>query len=84
MLGQRIGRKRVGDEIRQQVPVVFMAFDVMFVAGELMLGLTLRERRNKLEAVMEALVDRVRSPLVLGGGPGSKAVKAQAGLLRLR
>ena len=27
VLGQRIGRKRVGDEIRQQVPVVFMAFD---------------------------------------------------------
>ena len=67
VLGQRIGRKRVGDEIRQQVPVVFMAFDLMFVAGELMLGLPLRERRNLLEAVMEVLVDRVRSPLVLGG-----------------
>ncbi len=65
LLGQRIGRKRVGNEIRQAVPVVFMAFDVMFTAGELVLGLPLRERRNKLEWVMEALVDRVRSPLVL-------------------
>ncbi len=65
LLGQRIGRKRVGNDIREAVPVVFMAFDLMFSAGELVLGLPLRERRNRLEAVMEALVDRVRSPLAL-------------------
>ncbi len=65
VLGQRIGRKLVGNEMRQLVPVVFMAFDLMFAEGELLLGLPLRERRNRLEAAMEALVDRVRSPLVL-------------------
>ena len=65
VLGQRIGRKRVSNEIRKQVPVVFMAFDLMFAEGELLLPLALRERRNRLEAVVEALVDRVRSPLEL-------------------
>ncbi len=77
VLGQRIGRKRVGNEIRRQVPVVFMAFDLMFAEGELLLPLALRERRNRLEAEVEALVDRVRSPLELSEGAVRKGA-AQA------
>jgi DNA ligase 1 len=65
VLGQRIGRKRVSNEWRQQVPVVFMAFDLMFAGGELLLELPLRERRNRLEAVVESLVERVVSPLMV-------------------
>jgi DNA ligase-1 len=64
LLGQRIGRKRVDNALRRQVPVVFMAFDLMFAGGELLLSQPLSERRNRLEAVVEALVDRVRSPLI--------------------
>ncbi|NYF91962.1 ATP-dependent DNA ligase [Tunturiibacter empetritectus] len=65
VLGQRIGRKRVSNEWRQQVPVIFMAFDLMCADGELLLELPLRERRNRLEAVVERLVERVASPLVV-------------------
>jgi DNA ligase-1 len=65
VLGQRIGRKRVGNDWRVQVPVVFMAFDLMFAGGELLLGLPLRERRNRLEAEVERLVEVTQSPLVL-------------------
>jgi DNA ligase 1 len=65
VLGQRIGRKRVSNEWREQIPVVFMAFDLMFVDGELLLDLPLRDRRNRLEAVVEKLVEVVRSPLVV-------------------
>jgi DNA ligase 1 len=65
VLGQRIGRKRVSNEWRQQVPVVFMAFDLMCEDGELLLELPLRERRNRLEAVAERLVERLVSPLVV-------------------
>lgn len=64
VMGQRIGRKRVGNEIRQQVPVVFMVFDLMFAGGELLLGLPLRERRNRLEAEVERLVEIAQAPLV--------------------
>ena len=49
----------------QQVPVVFMAFDLMFAGGELLLELPLRERRNRLEAVVERLVERVVSPVMV-------------------
>ena len=65
VLGQRIGRKRVSNEWRQEVPVVFMAFDLMYAGGELLLELPLRERRNRLEAVVEKLVERVVSPVVV-------------------
>jgi DNA ligase 1 len=65
VLGQRIGRKKVSNEWRQQVPVVFMAFDLMYAGGELLLELPLRERRNRLEAVVEELSGRVVSPVVV-------------------
>src|SRR5206468_11200801 len=65
VLGQRIGRKRVSNGWRQQVPVVFMAFDLMYAGGELLLELPLRERRNRLEAVVEGLVERVVSPVIV-------------------
>ena len=65
MLGQRIGRKKVSNGWRQQVPVVFIAFDLMYAGGELLLEVPLRERRNKLEAVAEQLVERVVSPVMV-------------------
>jgi DNA ligase-1 len=65
VLGQRIGRKRVSNGWRQQVPVVFMAFDLMYAGGELLLERPLRERRNRLETVVEELVERVVSPVIV-------------------
>ena len=65
VLGQRIGRKKVSNEWRERVPVVFMAFDLMYAGGELLLELPLRERRNRLEAVAERLVERVVSPVLV-------------------
>ncbi len=65
VLGQRIGRKRVSNEWRQQVPVIFMAFDLMYAGGDLLLELPLRERRNRLEAVVEGLVERTVSPVIV-------------------
>ncbi len=49
-LQQRLGRKRVSREWRERVPVVFIAFDLLYLAGELQLERTLRERRQSLEA----------------------------------
>ncbi|HEU4635188.1 MAG TPA: ATP-dependent DNA ligase [Edaphobacter sp.] len=65
VLGQRIGRKRVSNAWREQVPVIFMAFDLIYADGDLLLGLPLRERRNRLEAVMEKLVQIAVSPLTM-------------------
>ena len=65
LLGQRIGRKRVENAIRTAVPVVFMAFDLMFAAGDLQLAKPLHERRNQLETIVESLVETTVSPLAL-------------------
>jgi DNA ligase-1 len=48
-LQQRIGRKRVTEQMREQIPAVFMAFDVLYRNNELQLEQPLRERRKLLE-----------------------------------
>ncbi len=48
-LQKRIGRKKVTDETRRQVPVVFIAFDLLYFDGELLLERPLSERRTMLE-----------------------------------
>jgi DNA ligase 1 len=75
VLGQRIGRKRVDRAMRRQVPVVFMVFDLLYEGGELVLPLPLRERRGRLEAVVE----RLRMVTVAGWDAPAK-LKGQAGL----
>ncbi len=75
VLGQRIGRKRVDSSMRRQVPVVFMVFDLLYEGGELVLPLPLRERRGRLEAVVE----RLRVVTVAGWDAPAK-LKVQAGL----
>jgi DNA ligase-1 len=52
IMGQRIGRKVVSNELRTRIPVVFMAFDLLYEGGELLLPLPLIERRTRLEAVV--------------------------------
>jgi DNA ligase-1 len=76
VLGQRIGRKRVDNAMRRQIPVVFMAFDLLFEGGELILPVPLRERRARLEAVVERLSGTTVSPIDRDESAGS----AQTGL----
>ncbi|MBS1815127.1 MAG: ATP-dependent DNA ligase [Acidobacteria bacterium] len=63
VLSPRIGRKRVSNDVRRATPVVFMAFDVLFAGGTLLLDLPLRDRRNRLEAITEAISAVTVSPL---------------------
>lgn len=75
ILGQRIGRKRVDDELRRSIPAVFMAFDLMFAEGELLLPQPLRERRIRLERTVAGMLPRTRSALA-----ATDVVKGQAEL----
>ncbi|HEX4383227.1 MAG TPA: ATP-dependent DNA ligase, partial [Myxococcales bacterium] len=62
-LGQRIGRKRIDSAMRRQVPVVFMAFDILFQGEDLLLALPLHERRTRLEHVIAELAALAVAPL---------------------
>jgi DNA ligase-1 len=53
-LQQRLGRKRVTREMREATPVVFMAFDLLYQRGDLLLERPLSERRARLEALVAA------------------------------
>jgi len=63
VMGQRIGRKKVSAEILRTVPAVFMAFDLLYAGGELLLERPLKERRNLLEGVVERLGSLATSPV---------------------
>jgi DNA ligase-1 len=63
VMGQRIGRKRVPAEMLRQIPAVFMAFDLLYAGGELLLERPLRDRRNALEAIVERLGPLPTSPV---------------------
>lgn len=63
VLGQRIGRKRVDDQIRRSIPVIFMSFDLISAHGELLLPLPLAARREQLENIYNKINDITSSPL---------------------
>jgi DNA ligase-1 len=50
-LQRRLGRKAVSEELRRQVPVVFVAFDLLHLDGEPLLERPLFERRRLLEGL---------------------------------
>ena len=52
-LQQRLGRKRVSREMRERTPVVFVAFDVLYLREELLLERPLSERRSALEQFVQ-------------------------------
>lgn len=52
-LQQRLGRKKVSEEMIRRVPVAYLAFDVLYAGGELLLDRPLKERANILDDVLE-------------------------------
>lgn len=48
-LQRRLGRKQVPAVLRREVPVVFVAFDLLHLDGEVVMTEPLRERRRRLE-----------------------------------
>ncbi|HEX4603123.1 MAG TPA: ATP-dependent DNA ligase [Candidatus Angelobacter sp.] len=53
-LQKRLGRKNVSAEMVRTVPVIYMAFDILYASGELLTEKPLRERRKILEQVFAA------------------------------
>jgi DNA ligase-1 len=53
-LQQRLGRKKVSQEMMRRVPVVYLAFDVLYAGGELLIDRPLRERARILDELLAA------------------------------
>ena len=56
----RLGRKRVTAEMREAIPVVFMAFDVLYTGGEMIMEKPLLKRRRVLEELVQREQPRTR------------------------
>ena len=48
----RLGRRKVSEALLRDAPVVFFAFDILFVDGEVLFELSLRERLQRLREVI--------------------------------
>src|ERR1035441_9561511 len=59
VLQQRLGRKKVSDKMLRETPVAFLAFDVLYSGGELVMDRPLGERAKILD---ELLMENSRSP----------------------
>lgn len=51
-LQKRLGRKKVSYQMMRQVPVAFLAFDVLYCGGQLLLDRPLRERAKILDQLL--------------------------------
>ncbi len=53
VLQQRLGRKKVSDKMLREVPVAFVAFDVFYAGGELLIDRPLSERARVLDGLIK-------------------------------
>ena len=54
VLQQRLGRKKVSERMLRENPVAYLAFDVLYAGGELMIDRPLRERERILDELLAA------------------------------
>jgi DNA ligase-1 len=53
-LQQRLGRKKVSNEMMRRVPVAYLVFDILYAQGELLIERPLRERAKILDELLAA------------------------------
>jgi DNA ligase-1 len=58
ILQQRLGRKKVSEEMVRRFPVAYLAFDVLYADGELLIDRPLRERA----AILDELIEKQHLP----------------------
>src|SRR5580700_4131512 len=54
VLQQRLGRKKVSERMLREIPVAYVAFDVLHASGELLIDRPLRERGRILDELLAA------------------------------
>jgi DNA ligase-1 len=52
VLQQRLGRKKVSEQMLREIPVAYLVFDVLYAGGELLIDRPLRERARVLDELL--------------------------------
>ena len=76
VLQQRLGRKKVSEKMLREIPVAYLAFDVLYADGNLVIDRPLHERARILDELLAA--PRKSFDHRCQGGPQSKAQAALA------
>jgi DNA ligase-1 len=63
IIQKRLGRRKVSDKLREEAPVVFFAFDLLYLDGEPLFEMPLHERVGKMKNLVEG---QAPSPVRLG------------------
>jgi len=72
-LQQRLGRKKVSEEMVRRVPVAYLAFDILYAGGDLLLDRPLKERARILNDVLTRESVNYQRP----AGSGMKTFQAR-------
>ena len=75
-LQRRLGRKRVSDKLMREVPVVYVAFDILFANNELTIDRPLHERSEMLTKIVERLAE-TRHAFISGASQSSLTFDAE-------
>jgi DNA ligase-1 len=51
-LQQRLGRKKVSDQMLRDIPVAYLAFDILYARGDLVIDRPLRQRAELLDSLL--------------------------------
>jgi DNA ligase-1 len=73
-LQQRLGRKKVSDQMMRRVPVAYLVFDVLYAGGDLLIDHPLRERAKILDELLAA--PRIQTPARSLGAQGQMMLGA--------
>jgi DNA ligase 1 len=73
VLQQRLGRKKVSEKMLREIPVAYVAFDVLYAGGELMIDRPLRERGRVLDQLLGKVNLNQRRIQRNGGAQGNLA-----------
>ncbi|SHF22003.1 non-homologous end-joining DNA ligase [Desulforamulus putei] len=68
------------NRLSRQIPATFVAFDVLYRAGENVMGMAIRERKQILEQIIEQGPDLIISQYVIGSGIDFYRAVTAAGL----
>jgi DNA ligase 1 len=55
VLQQRLGRKKVSEKMLREIPVAYLAFDVLYANGELLIDHPLQERTRVLDEILKTI-----------------------------
>ena len=68
-LQQRLGRKKVSEQLMRGVPVAYLVFDVLYASGELLIDRPLSERATLLDELLarRSTSTRTRTTVILQG-----------------